>query len=350
MAIKYNLNIPEFDAVVSDFSTSLGSEFEISKTEPKGQIVFSIKKKGEKKPSSILTCYNSAGRISFNFGGTDQSTARKLSVLLVEHTEIKIGDKKSFTIKPATKEEVETIIEFLKTDSQCTIDNIEPTTTTISYAAKITGKHHDVITLTHYKTGTLLVQGRSCLTFSNFIEIASELFNPVEVKKEHFKLFDISEDDVIISTNLSTHLPDAYMQIGVKLDAIMAPSLILLNSPKEMSDYTAYAFPILRGTEGILKKIFSLEGPIITDSFGDFFRTDYKSGSIAWVKDCSALFPDENLRKSLLSLYQFYYKERHTLFHTDETIESSRTLNYEEALGIVKKGLHLINEVYKHPN
>ena len=276
-----------------------------------------------------MTCYNSIGRISFNFGGPDPVIARKLSEKLIEHTEVKIGDKKSFTLKPAKKEEVDTVIEFLTTDCECTIEKIVSTNSSISFAAKIIGKHRDVITLTHYKTGTLLVQGRSSITFLNFIEIASELFNPIEVKKEHFKLFDISEDDAIISTNLSIHLPHAYKHIGQKLDAIMAPSLILLNSPKEMLDYTVYAFPVLRGTEGILKKIFSEEGPIITESFGDYFRTDYKSGSISWAKDCSALFPNENFRKSLLSLYQFYHKERHSLFHVDETIEGSRTLNYD---------------------
>jgi len=193
------------------------------------------------------------------------------------------------------------------------------------------------------------VQGRASLTFLNFIEIAAELFNPSEVKKEHLKFFDVSDSDEMIDANLSSYLPNAYKHIGIKLDAIMAPSLILLNSPKEMPDYTALAFPVLRGSEGILKKIFSAEGVIITDNFGEYFRTDYSTNAIQWTKDCSSLFPNINFRNSLLCLYQFYYKQRHSLFHIDETIEGSRTLTYEQAFEIVTEGLRIMNEVYKYP-
>lgn len=350
MSKKYNLNISEFDVIVNDYVKSLGEDFSLDKNETKDQIIYRFARKGQRKAKSILTCYNSLGRISFSFGGIDASIAITLSKLLIENTEIKIGDKKSFTIKAATRDEVDTIIEFMDKDCGCKIEYVKSDTPAIIIGARILGKLRDIITLTYYQTGTLLVQGRASVTFLNFITIASELFNSSEVKKEHLKLFDVSESDEMINSDLSSYLPNAYKHIGPKLDAIMAPSLILLNSPKEMPDYSALAFPVLRGAEGILKKIFLVEGVIITDNFGEYFRTDYSTNTINWTKDCSSLFPNIDFRNSLLCLYQFFHKQRHSIFHIDETIEGSRTLSYEQAFEVVTEGLRLMNEVYKYPH
>lgn len=350
MAKKYNLNINEFDTIVDSFVKELGDNFSFTKTSQNGKIEYRIKQKGAKKDIAILNCFNSVGRTSFSFGGQKQDVAQKCSYKLIEHTEIKISESKSFTIKPASDEEFDTIIDFLSTDCSCVVEEQSKSSDTIKKAMKITGEHGDIMTLTHYKTGTLLAQGRPSMSYLSFIDIASELFNPSEIKKEHLKTFDISDGDSVIDSNLSEHLPNAYSEIGTKLDAIMAPSLILLNSPRDISDYTAYAFPILRGAEGVLKKIFYEEGITITDGFVEYFKTTHGGTKAEWAKDCSVLFPNEAFRKSLLDLYLFYNKERHTLVHTDATIETSRTLNYNDSLEIVKNGLNLIDSVFKNKN
>jgi len=161
-------------------------------------------------------------------------------------------------------------------------------------------------------------------------------------------MFDVDKGDAVIETDLSAHIPHAYKHIGTKLDAIMAPSLILLNNTKELTDYSAYAFPVLRGSEGVLKSVFINEGIPIEKDFGEFFSFDKTKGRCQWAKDkdCTVLFPNEEFRKSLLDLYRFYHDQRHTIFHIDATIATSRTLEYEEAIDIVKRGLGLIDKIY----
>ncbi|TKG94184.1 hypothetical protein EYV94_12925 [Puteibacter caeruleilacunae] len=349
-ATKYALNIDEFDSVVSEYVKDLDG-FELKQEIQQNAIVYQFVKKGETRPTSFLHCYNTKGKSSFLVQGKQKDIAAKCRDLLIEKTRIEIGEKKSFSIKPASEEDIEVICQFLSEECDCIIKDISCSDSSINSAFIIEGKHNDTIRLTHYKTGTLLVQGRCLFTFASFISIAFELFNPTEVKKEHFKIFDISDtNEEIISTNLSSHLPNAYGKIGNKLDAIMAPSLILLNSPKELTDYTAYAFPVLRGVEGILKKTFIDQGIPIEKTFKEYFRCNDNTGQCEWAKSVTGLFPNEELRKTLLALYRFYHAERHTLFHINATIEDTRTLQYSDAVELIERGLKLIDKVYIHLN
>ena len=347
---KYNLNIDDFDTVVASFSEA--SDIEYAREDIGGNIIYRFKKKGEKRFCSVLTCFISVGRTSFGLGGKDSSIAEKCQEQLIENTVIKVGESRSFTIKPASEEDIDTVCDFLCEECECIKEELNEANITIHSSFEIIGKYKDSIHFTHYNTGTLLVQGRPCMTFNSFISIAVELFNPSEVKKEHLKMFDIEVGDTVIDTNLSTNIPHAYEHIGEKLDAIMAPSLILLNNAKELTDYSAYAFPVLRGSEGVLKKIFNEDGILVEKDFREYFYFDKSKGTCQWAKDkdCTVFFPNGELRKSLLDLYRFYHEHRHTLFHVDATIDTTRTLEYEEAIDIVKSGLSLIDNIYIHLN
>ena len=344
---RYNLKIDEFDSVVNSFTETLGN-YEFSKESKKGELVYRFNQKGQRF-CSVLTCYTAQGRVSFLSSGKDKKIANDCMELLLDSTAIEIRESKSFTVKTASIEDIETAYEFLITECECSIETIENIDNKIESIVKVKGKYGDIIRFTHYKSGTLLVQGRPGITFESFIVIAIELFNPIDVKKEHFKLFDISEGDEIIDSSLELLLPDAYDHIGMKLDAIMTPSLILLNQPRQLTDYTVYAFPVLRGTEGVLKSIFLNEGVQIKH-FGEFFEFDSSKNKCDWTKNGAVLFGEEKVRKSLLNLYSFYHAQRHTLFHVDSTIEVTRVLEYDDALIVVKEGLRLINEVYIHLN
>lgn len=343
----YNLRIDDFNSVINDYVSSLSDIEFVRDNKAENHIIFRFKRKTEKRPCSNLHCYIKQSRVSFHADGKSPEIANAARDHLIELTTINVGESRTFTVKSVSSEEVETATAFLCEECECTLEVIEPKNESIQSIAKITGKYKDTISIIYYNTGTLLVQGRPCFTFQNFMAIASELFNPAEVKKEHLMLFNISEDEDVINTDLSSHIPNAYEHIGTKLDAIMAPSLILLNNAKEMPDYSACAFPVLRGSEGVLKSIFSNEG-IDLENFGDYFKFNTTNNRCEWTKDTSSLFPEEAFRNNLLSLYRFYHAHRHTTFHCDATIETSRTLNYEQALEIVNQGLIKINNIYIH--
>ena len=97
-----------------------------------------------------------------------------------------------------------------------------------------------------------------------------------------------------------------------------------MNNPLELSDFTAYAFPVLRGSEGVLKDVFRKDGIPIHD-FGEFFTYNASTGRYKWKeeKNIDELFPEKKLRDNLLNLYNFYNFERHSVFHVDTTITTT---------------------------
>jgi hypothetical protein len=344
---NYYLDIERFDSIVNVFIKELKKAQLISEKE-NNKITYKIQLPEDKKPSSILICYLKAGKVSFQSAGKNPKRASDLKDLLISQTEIVIGENKSFTVKPANEDEINTIIEFLKEECECSIEEIPSDSDTISKLIKVTGKYGETLSITYYRTKTLLVQGCPSLVFLHFIAIATELFNPAEIKKEHLKFFDASEALQVIDKDLSAHLPNAYPHIGEKLDSIMAPSLILLNHPKELTDYSAYAFPLLRGSEGVLKAVLDEYGIEIRSDFGEYFRFSKSQNKCIWNKDCSNFISNSELRKYLLHLYRIFHRERHTLFHIDYTVETTRILNFDQAMDIVLEGLKTIDNIYLH--
>lgn len=335
---KYNLRIDEFDLVIKDYIESKNNNLSIVSESTKRGIIYRFFENGYKKAISILHCYISKGSVSFYCEGKNKNIAEECMYLLIENTEIQIGEMKVFVVKEVSKSDCEAIISFLATECECNV--VEPALQDKKrYCCKITGRMGDIITVTHYNTETLMVQGRPSLTFCDFVGIATELLNPLEVKKEHFRMFGVTAKE-IIDTSLQSHLPHVDNTIVTKLDGVMSPSLILLNSSLQLPDYSAYAFPVLKGAEGVLKQLFAeREAPIGKDGFGAYFRNN------KWIEPRDSIFPEES-RKKVLDLYNYYHKHRHTTFHSDVTIETTRTLNHDEAFEIVTECLRLIDTVY----
>lgn len=342
MAETYHLRVEEFDSVVSTFMETI-DDTSLTRNPKEGvntrEILYQLKVKDCKKNTN-LHCYIKAKGVSFRLDGCNKHRylAEEICKKLIDETKLEIGDQKYFSAKDISEEIYETILSFLEeVGCKCENDTVDDN---IKYRKKITGKHGDVITVTYYNNGTLLAQGRPGPTFIDFYDIASELISPSEVKKNHLILYDITTPDVI-NASLKEHLPNAYSVIAdTKLDAIISPSLVLLNTRIELKDCTAYILPALKGAESIIKELFSNENVTIP-------RTGFKEFFIEnnWVKGKEKLFP-ENKRQKILNLYNFYHKYRHPNIHADVTPELTNTLDYNNALEIVTDCLKLIDQVY----
>lgn len=332
---RYTLNIDEFDSVIDKFIKNKAYISYNHKDTNRG-ILYQFYCKKSTKPISILHCYISLGRVSFHCDGKDAAIAEECKNFLIENTKIEIHEMKSFVAKGVEQEMYDTIIFFL--DKDYVLEEEELKDAMLS-RYKVKGRYGDVISIIYYNTETLMVQGRVGFAFMDFVEIASELLKPDEVKKGHLKMYEVTSPE-IINSSLRELLPNVDTSIVERLDGIMSPSLVLLNSSLQLTDYSAFAFPVLKGSEGILKEVFlNKEVRIGKDGFGAYFR----DGN--WISGRNSIF-EENKRSSILSLYKYYNKHRHSTFHTGVTFEDSRTLNREEALEIVKECLKLIDNVY----
>ena len=119
-------------------------------------------------------------------------------------------------------------------------------------------------------------------------------------------------------------------------------SLQLVNSGISVSDYGCYTFGVLKAIEGILKLRIQ-EDVYIFENFGDYFIINKNKGTYHFK---TSLYDEQpNLKKALEKAYNHFHKYRHSTFHVDDQIETTKILNYSEAISIIVDSVHIINEI-----
>lgn len=354
---KYSLDIDSFDREIESFLKDNYSEIEFEIVDKKSEIRYNFYKEGVKKPSSILICFISHGQTSFLSQGSQREIADSCKEHLIQKCSVLMVEVTCFTARNIDQEVVDNVKEYLKDYSETTFEDLK-VTELIQERFKVIGKYGDELTFTYYKSETLLVQGRPSLVFIEFLNIVAEFIPAEEVKKEYCNFINLENKQDIIDRDLLVHVPHGKELLTSKLSrlsSIMTPSLIYLNLPRMEivnQDCSIYAFPVLRGIEGVLKFCFIEQIGELSEEkpFGEFFRYNTAKGRVIWVDGKKDLFDTAEYQRSLLNLYRFYHEHRHALFHVDGTIASTRTLEYSEAYAIVTQGLEIIDDVFKRRN
>ena len=341
-AQHYSLNISEFPIVCEDFVKDLGEGYSHTynyniNSNPK-TITITITKNGI---SSILICYIKEGQVSFNPQGKNAEIAEQCRDKLINDTKINAIDKKVFTVKKVSEDDFLAVIKYLSENFKIT-DEKPSEHEKYSFSFKDELDAHIIVH--YYITGTLMVQGKVTSLLMETVSACSELLSPDTIKESQIAFFELTGEKAhAVEESLKNYIPDGYDKIEGKIENVMYPSLVLLNNPFELPDYSCCAFPVLRGIEGVLKKKISEEVGSFTN-FGDFFQKD----GDGWILKAScSIFSNDEVKHAALNLYNFYNKNRHTTFHMDLTTETSRVLDYGTACDVVKEGLGLISRLCK---
>lgn len=273
-----------------------------------------------------------------------------LSLKLAEHIKEKcaVGSnitKPSLSISNVTEDKISLILEFLKEECGASVsDFIE-----IQHGrqCKVVGKQSDTLTFNLFNTRKLQLQGKPSLLYSEAIEILSELFDYKEVIHAQLKVVqvDITADEVV--SELKVLMPNAYDFIGNKLVSIISPALALQKLDIELTDYSCFSFPALKGLEGYLKLLFvnNLNITIGRDGFGEYFQMN--SSKELELKHDIRVTTEMTVCHAIEKSYKYYRSHRHGLFHVDSVPEMSRLVsNINEAKTIINTILQIIEETY----
>ena len=115
-----------------------------------------------------------------------------------------------------------------------------------------------------------------------------------------------------------------------------------------LEDFSAVAFPALRGLEGFIKQIILKSGLKLADMnpIGDYFEP-VVVGKYILRKDYADLVGD-TYSNILVKSYNFYFSQRHGIFHMDTSVETSRILgSIEDARRIVDNVFEIIEDASK---
>ena len=300
-------------------------------------------KTGEKQAQ--LNIYeNLDGTTSLYYAvGQNQELSKKIAEEIVIVSAIKDFKTHSFYIRAIRNEDFDAFLEII-IEYGNTID--EDITDGKKRIVKLRGKQGDKIVVTKHSNNAFQVQGKPMLLFNEIIEVLSEFMEFEEIIEQQLSFYETNLTTADIRGELEARLPNSYHLIEDKLKVIITPCLALQKITIELEDYSSFAYPILRAIEGILKQIFIKKGKTIDykEGFGEFIVKD--NGKYILEKDFENELNDIGIGNKICNLYKYYNIHRHSLFHIDDDVISSKVISLHEANNIITTSLVIIDDCF----
>lgn len=307
------------------------------------QLRFSAHFEGQSKALVIIHLNNNGKTTIQATSGANKDLSGQIASHIVAQCQIAIASSDVFRINPVKKEDFELLLEYLKDECEAAI----PDGVVIPGGKRyqITGKQGDTVTVSHYTTGTFMVQGCPVMLHSQVIDFLSNILDLDQLVDAQLTLTKTGITSKVALNDLEAHLPNSYSYIEDRLKAIISPALSLKTLDIELTDYSIMAFPVLKGLEGFIKQLFLQKGLRIgREGFAPYLQVssyntvnDDTRSKINCDKTCTAIN----------KCYGYYKDNRHGLFHVDGLIRNTRLITERKvADSIVTDVLDLIESSY----
>lgn len=249
----------------------------------------------------------------------------------------------SFVVTNFIESDLNAIIELVMEENS----NILREDSQINNGKQITLKIGSKKTIIKYfNSGKLLVQGKPTIVFQMLLTNISTLLgtdNLIELMRDAYR-WTVKKSEVDgLYENLCYNIPKIYPENCITL---IRQALINKLCYVESEDYAQYTFPALKALEGHIKFLMK-KANICFDSrkIGASFKPNNDE---VFVLNETNIVDDINLKQNIEKCYNYYYKNRHTLFHFGDLIgntDNSRMIGTKrEADEIIDSIIKIINE------
>ncbi|MDO9304703.1 MAG: type II toxin-antitoxin system RnlA family toxin [Sulfuricurvum sp.] len=298
---------------------------------------------GEKK--ALLNVYfNGNGTTSLNPKvGQEQELSIDIANFLKDNLLVADIAQASFSIKNISDEEFSLLKEYLHENAitEESVNNVN------GIKLQFTSPYKDTMTVTRYNNGNTLFQGKPLYVFSEikiFLIDILDFENVIDIENEVYKVSirvdEINEELMMLLSKSSSYLCETTRKM-------LSSALTFKKVDIALPDYTPFAFPALRAMEGYLKKSLMDKGISIcaTNGFNHFDKQD--DGSYTLKSVHTLQINCANTTRGIEKCYNFFNKNRHSLFHTAGVTSTTRILtNKDQATRIVDTVFKLIEETY----
>jgi len=226
----------------NDYSVDVSNEFE-SKGLTRNRLNLSM----DGNNFYIDFHFNSDGTTTIeDFGGECLELKKKICAHIKNECEIGEGYQSNcFVVKNISEEDYKVFVELI-TESEFYKEKMD--------ATKFKGIYDEVLTVTYYNTGTLMLQGKPLLLFNDIKSKAMELLDNdgmVETIKENYKI-DIDISSIVKQRELL--MPNSYNKNwNTKFEKTINTAFILMNLDVDLPDYTVFVFSAYRALEAHLR-------------------------------------------------------------------------------------------------
>lgn len=292
----------------------------------------------------------------FNNDGTTTIFPTGINIDISSVIRVKIEEKcqyrgelngKTYSFKNLSTEWAEKLIDYLSSLEGVDVETTEIRTAPEHKIYKFSSKIGDRLTINHYATGTVTLQGKPAYLYGEAISLLSyckdvsvdDIVNTVN----SFHEVNIGIDEV--RNEMETLLPHAYGNIDDMILKLLSPSISLRRVQIPLEDYSCYAFSALRALEGYIKYLLNDKGVVVGNSFGAVFN------GTSLLPKWQSQIADITYQQEIERLYQYLRGNRHVIFHVEQVLIGTHILeDKREADEIVNNVLNLIETSYTNIN
>lgn len=262
------------------------------------------------------------------------------------------SENKNYTIYLG-EEWCRNVLEYLK---QLPDVNVKDISDKNKEAFQFVSKIGDRLTLSLYDY-KVMVQGKPLYLYHEFLSFISHA--PQVTVNDVVDLTNTFNDTIGEASDTKAKmgelLPTAYNdgKIEETIWKLFSPSIILIEDEKKLDDYSACVFPALRALEGYLKLLLNVKGIVVDKShtFGSVFRPERKGDETSnhvLMQKYKILINNSTFEQVLEEIYNYFRRNRHTIFHVDHVIIATRLIEEkQEAKDIFAQIVYLIENTYK---
>lgn len=290
--------------------------------------------------------------VSFQKSGKPylQPICERCQEYLIDTIKLECADVKSLSIANVKEEDFEPCIEMIA--KAYSLEKREIRDQSIKYSYKIIGKYKDELFINYYNNGRLLIQGRVTplmldltVQYMPLLDRSGSLNN-----LETILSITRNKEAKIIESDLKKHIIQNYHLIeNSKLETALNTSILLVNNAIiDLPDYSSFCFSALKALEGIMHKRIVEEAGSDYKDFGEYFKEEDRTGIYKIREEKKYLFKQPLTCECLEKTYSYFNKVRHPLFHMDKSVETSRTIEYDESVTIINECLKLINNLCRN--
>lgn len=357
---KLNLNRDRIrDTIIKYLNTFTEGTFTVSDFEEKGKIRRRIFIKEEYEGEFFIDFHflnNGTSSIDLSSGGKSE-LKKQIADFIISDPKCVIGniheENKCFIADNITIEDFTVINDMLRESEFCASVEVQQDEAHKIY--KIIGKHNDRITVNYYSSnGKIMIQGRPLLLFNEAIIIITELIDLDKLPKLFSNNFEISVSKQNIDHYFQHFFPYSYDKLALNLKKILHQAVYNLQLEGDMYDYTYLAFPAFKGLEGHLKITLHEKGVHLEKNRFNMYKPDEKWGKYK-LKECARQKINNQILVDYFErAYNFYNRQRHSLFHYADPIlpwDETRIIeNIGEVKGLIKDSFTLIDEYFQFEN
>jgi len=283
--------------------------------------------------------------------GQNLEDSIKIANYILENLDYKPSDKSlSYSVK-LDEEYFKFVIEYF--DELKTCQKIYETRndkghyTLFQYRSNI----GDCITFKYFDNNTFQVQGKPCYLYSEITSLLAEYFPFNEIVKKQSEYFSVPLDPREINDEIKELFPNAY-EIFDSYDEILkkklVSSLALKKIDIDLDDYSGFvhgAFIVLEGYIVILLNKANINFNK-KDGFNMFYYNKFHN-KYYLEAEVKTDVNYESYYNAIEECYNFYYNNRHPLFHVGEVIADTKVIGTKnKADNIINNIIELIERTY----